>query len=116
MHFKAFDCRKPSEIISYRKFDWCKPLKAKNTLGDDDLVANENFILVQKQKFQSIKGIKCTKQVSTFLLYCGTYGHMKLMNPPSILEPELLSVEDCRDMYQRRAYIFNGQTVKLRLK
>ena len=50
-----------------------------------------------------------------FLVYCGSYSHMKLFGPPTILEPSVITTKECADMYRRRAYIYRGKTIKIEL-
>ena len=38
---------------------------------------------------------------------------MKLFGPPTILEPSVITTEECSDMYRRRAYIYRGRTIKI---
>ena len=40
---------------------------------------------------------------------------MKLFGPPTILEPLVITTEECSDMYRRRAYINKGRTIKIEL-
>ena len=40
---------------------------------------------------------------------------MKLYGPPTILEPSVITPEECSDMYRRRAYIYQGKTIKIEL-
>ena len=35
--------------------------------------------------------------------------------PPTILEPSVITTDDCYDMYNRRAFIYRGQTIKIEL-
>ena len=71
--------------------------------------------VIQKFGSQNVKGIKCSKRASKFLLYCGTYGHQKFFGPPSILEPEIMSVSECSDMYVLKACITNSKTMRIGL-
>ena len=38
---------------------------------------------------------------------------MKLFGPSTILEPSVITTEECSDMYRRRAYIYKGRTIKI---
>jgi hypothetical protein len=109
--FKAYDCRKPKSLNSYRKSEWCSPKqKNVNQMGDKN---EKNVILVQNLNSQKLKAIRCEKVISSFSLYCGAYSHMKFASPPTILQPEEMTPEECSDMYRRRAFIFNGQTYRI---
>ena len=102
--FEALDCRNPNKIVSFLTKDWCQPTKSSgNALGEKNTVT-----ILQDAKFQILSGIRCTKQVSKCLVYCGSYSHMKLFGLPTILEPSVITTEECSDMYQRRAYIYKG--------
>ena len=90
----GLDCRNPSKIVSFLTKDWCSPTNCSDTvLGEKKTVT-----ILQNAKFQIVSGIRCTKQVSKFLVYCGLYSHMKLFGPPTILEPSVITTEECSDM------------------
>ena len=110
--FVGFDCNKPTRLNSYKKSEWCMPRALhENPKGDENI----KMTLVQKFGSQIIKGIKCSKRTSKFFLYCGTYGHQKFFGPPTILEPEKMSENECHDMYNRKAYIIDGKTMRIGL-
>ena len=96
--------------MSFLAKDWCTPTtkSSDNVLGEKKTVT-----ILQDAKFQIVSGIRSTKQVSKFLVYCGSYSHMKLFGPPTILEPSVITTEECSDMYQRGAYIYKGKTIKI---
>ena len=77
--FNGFDCRVPKKIVSFLTKDWCQPAKVsgKNALGEKKTVT-----ILQDAKFQIVSGIRCTKEVSKFLVYCGSYLHIKFFGPP----------------------------------
>ena len=99
----GLDCRKPSSIASFLSRDWCVPAPI---MKGDAQQGNKIVTIVQQGDLQIIQGIRCTKHVSRFLVYCGSYSHMKLFGPPTILEPAVISSDECSDMYRRRAYIY----------
>jgi len=109
--FHGYNCLKPKSLASYKKSEWCLPVIDSKKTGDGE--NKEKVILAQKFTTQKLKGIKCTKKASRFLIYCGNYSHMKFFNPPSILEPEIMSIDECYDMHQRQAYISNGRTLRI---
>ena len=91
---EGFDCRNTSKVVSFLTKDWCSPANRSDTfLGEKKTVT-----ILQDAKFQIVSGIRCTKQVSKFLVYCGLYSHMKLFGPPTILEPSVITTEECSDM------------------
>ena len=110
--FEGLDCRNPSKIASFLTKDWCTPTSTSsgNVLGEKKTVT-----ILQDAKFQLVSGIRCTKQVLKFLVYCGSYSHMKLYGPPTILEPLVITTKKCSDMYRQRAYIYKGKTIKIEL-
>ena len=108
----GLDCRKPSSIASFLSRDWCLPAPI---MKGDAQQGNKRITIVQQGDLQIIQGIRCTKHVSRFLVYCGSYSHMKLFGPPTILEPAVISSDECSDMYRRRAYIYMGKTIKVEL-
>ena len=109
--FHGYNCLKPKSLVSYKKSEWCLPVIDSKKTGDGE--NKEKVILAQKFTTQKLKGIKCTKKASRFLIYCGNYSHMKFFNPPSILESEIMSIDECYDMHQRQAYISNGRTLRI---
>ena len=114
LKFIAYDCTKPTSLVSYRKSDWCVPNKThENPKGDKN--EEKRITIIQKFGTQNVKGIKCSKRVSKFLLYCGTYSHQKFMGPPSIMVPESMPENECSDMYARKAYIIDGKTMRIGL-
>ena len=106
----GLDCRNPTSIVSFLSRDWCTPAPISRS---DTREGKKTVTVVQDSTFQILSGIRCTKQVSRFLVYCGSYSHMKLYGPPTILEPAVISSDKCSDMYRRRAYIYMGKTIKL---
>ena len=101
-NLNAFDCRNPTKVVSFLTKDWCSPTNRSDTL----LGTKKTVTILQEAKFQIVSGIRCTKQVSKFLVYCVSYSHMKLFGPPTILEPSVITTDDCYDMYNRRAFIY----------
>ena len=78
----------------------------------DNIKKNE-VTLVQQYRRQNIRGVRCTKRVSKFLIYCGVYSHQKFYKPPTFLEPAIMPEEKCQDMFARKAYIFQEKTIKI---
>ena len=110
-HFilEGLDCRNPTRIASFLSREWCTPTSISR---GDPPKGKKTVTVVQDAKFQILNGIRCTKQISRFLVYCGSYSHMKLYGPPTILEPSVITPEECSDMYRRRAYIYMGKNYK----
>ena len=108
--YLSFDCRVPKKIVSFLTKDCYQPAKisGKNALGEKKTVT-----ILQDAKFQIVSGIRCTKEVSKFLVYCGSYSPMKFFGPPTVLVPSVISTEECMDMYRRHVYIYKGQTIKI---
>ena len=115
MKIEVFDCRKPSSLVSYAKSDWCGTKnKPVNPLGNKEK-KKLDVTIIQQFKRQNIRGIRCTKRISRFLIYYGVYSHQKFFKPPTILEPAIMTVDECKDMFTRRAYIFQERTIKIQL-
>ena len=69
LKFLGYDCNKPSRLNSYRKSEWCMPMKVtENPKGDK--TEGIKITVIQKFGSQTVKGIKCSKRVSKFRLYC----------------------------------------------
>ena len=111
--FNGFNCRVPKKLVSFLTKDWRQPAKAggENALGEEK--AERTVTILQSADFQIVSGKHCTKEVSKFLVYCGSYSHMKFFGPPTVLVSLVISTKECMDMYQRRAYIYKGQTIKI---
>ena len=110
LKFLGYDCNKPTRLNS----EWCMPVKTpENPKGDK--TEGTKITVIQKFGSQNVKGIKCSKRVSKFRLYCGTYEHQKFFCPTSILELETISESECSDMYARKAYIIHGKTMRIGL-
>ena len=108
---RGYDCSRPKSLVSYKKSEWCLPIIDSIKTGDDE--NKEKVFLAQKFVTQKLKAIKCTKKASRFLIYCGNYSHMKFFNLPSILEPEIMTTDECTDMYRRQAFISNEKTLRI---
>lgn len=113
--FVGFDCSKPTKLVSYKKSEWCMPNMPENGKPIKSKGDEYKITVVQKFASQLVKGVKCSKRVSKFLLYCGTYSHQKFLGPPTIMVPELMSEVECDDMYSRKAYIVDGKTIRIQV-
>ena len=103
----ALDCRRPTKIQTGLVSDVCGNL---TKLGDEDKVM-ENTLILQKSKVQVLKAVRCKKQYNRYLMYCGAYSHMKLVESPSVHEPVPFTVDNCqlcdKGLYKRE----DGTTV-----
>ena len=97
--FNGFDCRVPKKLVSFLTKDWCQPAKASGKDAFGEKKAERIVTILQNADFQIVSGIRCTKEVSTFLVYCVSYSHMKFFGPPTVLVPLVISTEECMDMY-----------------
>ena len=71
LKFLGYDCNKPTRLNSYKKSEWCMPVKIpENPKGDE--TEGMKITVIQKFGSQNVKGIKCSKRVSKFRLCCGT--------------------------------------------
>ena len=97
----ALDCRQPTRIQSGLVTDICGKTSNISTNGK----AVEEVILMQRSEVQVIEAVRCKKQSHRILMYCGAYSHMKLVEPPSVHNPEEFTAEDCklttRGVYRR---------------
>ena len=94
--FNGFDCRVPKKIVSFLTKDWCQPAISS---GKHALEEKKTVTVLQDPNFQIVRGIRCTNEVSKFLVYCGSYSHMKPFGPPTVLEPSVIPTKECSDMY-----------------
>ena len=83
--FDGFDCCVPKKLLSFLAKDWCCPAKAiaKHALGERNI--EKTVTILQNIDFQIVSDVRCNKEITRFLVYCGSYSHMKLMRLPKIL-------------------------------
>ena len=94
--FNGFDCREQKRLVSFLSQDWCRPEKLdKNALGEKSVA--KLVTILQMAKFQLLEGIRCTKEATRFLVYCGSYSHMKLLHPPMMMLYQERNVWTCTD-------------------
>ena len=60
--FNGFDCRVPKKFVSFLTKDWCQSAKA------GEKKAERTVTILQSADFQIVSGIRCTKEVSKFLV------------------------------------------------
>ena len=63
------------------------------------------YSIIQKNDVTIVKGLKCTKQVSTFKFYCGMYSHAIWVDTPTLFRNEAVTAGDCTLMQLERIYI-----------
>lgn len=95
---RALDCRKPVSIKHGMIADICQNA-TMNSTGK-----MEEVYVMQRASQVTVKGHRCTRRVTSVYEVCGAFSHSKLMQPPSILEPEMLSMEDCLKMRDHSIY------------
>ena len=78
--------------MSFLTKDWCQPAKAsgKNALGEKK--AERTVTILKSAAFQIVSSTHCTKEVSKFLVYCGSYSHMKFFVLPDTVSKKLGSL------------------------
>ena len=103
---RALDCRNPSKIWTWDLLDMCQSIQATvpAQLFDD-------VTLIQEQKVQKLKAVRCNRKISRFVMYCGAYSHAKLSLPPDIMQNEVLSVEECAQLAKTNTYFGSKHTV-----
>ena len=61
----------PLDLILTKSQSGVWPVKKKNPKGDE--TEGMKITVIQKFGSQNVKGIKCSKRVSKFCLYCGNF-------------------------------------------
>ena len=95
----ALDCRSPRSITSGLVSEICTT--PKDTTEEDE----EPVLLLQYSTKRTITGYKCTKMESRLTEVCGAFSHSKILSPPDILQPTLISPEECQTMVTRGIYL-----------
>ena len=87
-HRKGLDCRRPTRARTFNRRDGCGLPSA----------AQEGEIhvgVIQKLRVLNLPAIRCVRRASILVEYCGSYSHMKLVQPPRIDQPEVMSEQEC---------------------
>ena len=88
---QALDCRNPGRIRNGLVNWMCSNYRTAEK-------KRESAVVLQYSTKRTVKGYKCTRVQSTFREICGAFSHSKLYEPPSILQPALISEEECSKM------------------
>ena len=103
---KALDCRTPVSVSYGMVADVC-------VNATDEVASRTEEVYVMQRALQlTVKGHRCTRRVTSVYEVCGAFSHSKIMQPPSILEPEMLGMDECAKMRDHGVYVKeDGNTV-----
>ena len=99
----ALDCERPSSMTNAPISKICDPQKMKAISGLT-WERNVSYSVLQYDDTIVIKGIKCSKQESSFQFYCGRWSHAVWTEPPTLFRHVGVSRDDCLEAYQSRTY------------
>ena len=90
----ALDCRHPVHQRTTPLTEACDaPDPQKARTGE---TKTKELLVIQKTSGHSRQAVKCQKLRSSISEVCGKWGHSKILAPPRILEPSVISVEECK--------------------
>ena len=96
----ALDCRHPTQVRSTQVTAACD--QPANHLP---IATDQPAYILQRKAGQTRVAIRCRKLVSTTAEICGRWGHTKLLAPPRILRPQMISEEICHQVVQSNIYV-----------
>jgi hypothetical protein len=70
----------------------------KKELGMGDRSDAGVYTVVQFNPIRKVKGMKCEKRISTITAVCGAFSHSKLVAPPDILSPVMVTEQECKEV------------------
>ena len=92
-----YDCHSAKTIHRYPTSSACRSIEAENS-------TTENWDLLQKVDETETSGWSCEVRVSSFTVFCGVYGHNKLINIPTIELNEPVTAGECNVFANRRTF------------
>ena len=109
----ALDCESSSAIYHSPLRSVCNT-KQKRKIAGLTKIGQRVYSIIQQDDVTMVKGLRCTKQVSTFEFYCGMYSHAIWVDTPTLLRNEEMTEGDCARMQLERLYI-NEKSEALRV-
>ncbi len=95
----GLDCRNPGRVSTGMVSHICR----QNLLPNSATSLNKTLVL-QYSDQRVVTGYRCELRYSEFSYICGFLSHTKLYSPPSILVPQILKPEICRNMVKKGTY------------
>ena len=95
---QALDCRSPRKITAALLDQVCSPPPERKQ------GAQEVVMILQKIKRKVVPAYRCMKNISKIVVYCGSFSHMKIAEPPAINRYEKIPEETCKDMVMTHTY------------
>ena len=95
----ALDCFHPKTVVHANLMNICAPPVDPDAGAQTDAREQEVTILQHEEEIV-LKGYRCTMKQTTLLVYCGAYSHEKLLRPPAVLEPQVVTIGTCKTAYR----------------
>ena len=92
-----YDCSNTDKIHRYMVDDLC-------TNEDPILDTATEYSILQLVTKKDMTGYSCQITKSSFLFYCGSFSHYKLMDVPSIEITEPINSMECRNLVDKRQF------------
>ena len=96
--FNALDCRMPKGIMRSKVTALCEH---KTQTKERKEVVH----VLQYDKTQVLEVITCSLQKTRLLVYCGSFSHTKLFEPPDILQSDQVNKDVCLKAYKTSLYV-----------
>ena len=93
--FDALTCNDVRTTASYSGKKFCQEELIKKEYGLGDRTPNGEMTVIQFNPIRKFKGIKCEKRVSAITAVCGAFSHSKLVAPPDVLMPVIVTQKEC---------------------
>ena len=95
---QALDCRSPKRITAALLDQVCSPPPEVKKGGQ------EVVMILQRIKRRVVPAYRCIKNISKIVMYCGSFSHMKMAEPPAINRFEKIPEKICKDMVMTHTY------------
>ena len=107
---QGFDCRKPTTLQTFTLASLCKQQNNTVELGPVDVG------IYQQIRGRETTAYRCTRHESHFIMYCGSYSHMKLTISPTIENIVEVPINECSRTVKTQNYILpNGKALAIDL-
>ena len=107
---KYNDCTKPKRVSEMNVKEQC------NQVNETPTDQRKTYTILQKRRHLKMEGYKCRVVKSIFTIYCGAFGHNKIMRIPKIEIVEPTTPHMCESMITTSRYTsLEGTTHEVRL-
>ena len=95
----ALDCFHPKTVVHANLMNICAP-PVDPDAGAQTAAQEQAVTILQHEDEIVLKGYRCTMKQTTLFVYCGAYSHEKLLRPPAVLEPQVVTIGTCKTAYK----------------